>query len=97
MRNEIILKSVQIVQNENSEINTEEPNIMTVCDNIIIFESRKNRNDQYETSTEEEVKISKACKNERYWLYDCKNSSLKEKTYNTSVRIFTPKYSKGNM
>ena len=31
MRNEIILKSVQIVQNENSEINTEEPNIMTVC------------------------------------------------------------------
>ena len=72
MRNEIILKSLQIVQNENSEINTEEPNIMTVCDNIIIFESRKNRNDQYEASTEEEVKISKACKNERYWLYDCK-------------------------
>ena len=68
MRNEIILKSVQIVQNGNSEINTEETNIMTVCDNIIIFESRKNRNDQYETSTEEEVKISKACKNESYWL-----------------------------
>ena len=68
MRNEIILKSVQIVQNGNSEINTGETNIMTVCDNIIIFESRKNRNDQYETSTEEEVKISKACKNESYWL-----------------------------
>ena len=68
MRNEIILKSVQIVQNGNSEINTEETNIMTVCDNISIFESRKNRNDQYETSTEEEVKISKACKNESYWL-----------------------------
>ena len=65
--NEIILKSVQIVQNENSEINTEETNIMTVCDNRIIFESQKNRNDQYETSTEE-VKTSKACKNERYWL-----------------------------
>ena len=40
---------------------------MTVCDDRIIFKSRKNRNDQYETSTEE-VKISKACKNERYWL-----------------------------
>ena len=38
---------------------------MTVCDNRIIFESQKNRNDQYETSTEE-VKISKECKNERY-------------------------------
>ena len=63
--NEIILKSIQIVQNENSEINTEETNIMTVCDNRIIFESQKNRNDQYETSTEE-VKISKECKNERY-------------------------------
>ena len=66
--NEIILKSVQIVQNKNSEINTEETNIMTVCDDRIIFESRKNRNDQYETSTEEEVKISKACKNETYCL-----------------------------
>ena len=64
--NEIILKSVQIVQNKNSEINTEETNIMTVCDDRIKFESRKNRNDQYETTTEEEVKISKACKNERY-------------------------------
>ena len=41
---------------------------MTVCDDRIIFKSRKNRNDQYERSTEEEVKISKACKNERYWL-----------------------------
>ena len=65
--NEIILKSVQIIQNENSKINTEETNIMTVCDNKILFESQKNRNDQYETSTEE-VKTSKACKNERYWL-----------------------------
>ena len=37
--NEIILKSVQIVQNENSEINTEETDIMTVCDDRIIFKS----------------------------------------------------------
>ena len=65
--NEIILKLVQVVQNENSEINTEETNIMTVGDNGITFESQKNRNDQYESSFEE-VKISKECKNERYQL-----------------------------
>ena len=65
--NQIILKTVKIFQNDDKEINTEETNKITICNNKIIYGSEKRENDQHGVNTEE-VNVSKACKNERFIL-----------------------------
>ena len=65
--NEIILKTEKISQNGDKEINTEETNKITICNNKIIYESRKHENDQHRVNTEE-VNVSKACKSEIFIL-----------------------------
>ena len=65
--NEIILKTEKIFQNGDKEINAKETNKITICNNKIIYESRKHENDQHGVNTEE-VNVSKACKNERFIL-----------------------------
>ena len=63
--NEIILKKEKISQNGDKEINIEETNKITMCNNKIISELQKYENDQHRINTEE---VSKACKNERFIL-----------------------------
>ena len=65
--NEIILKKEKISQNGDKEINIEETNKITICNNKIIYKSQKHENDQHRVNTEE-VNVSKACKNERFML-----------------------------
>ena len=65
--NEIILKIEKISQNGDKEINTEETNKITICNNKIIYKLRKHENDQHRVNTEE-ANVSKACKNERFIL-----------------------------
>ena len=58
---------MKIFQNDDKEINTEETNKITICNNKIIYGSEKRENDQHGVNTEE-VNVSKACKNERFIL-----------------------------
>ena len=45
--NEIILKTEKIFRNGDKEINAKETNKITICNNKIIYESRKHENDQH--------------------------------------------------